>query len=337
MPEMRASWTEGTRNPPWIGFNPALSWPVCRDNDVWKPVSHGSNSRPLPPTGRPPTPRCSRRCSASCTSSGRSRRRCSNSLANRLVHGPAHSSIGQEGGAVGSIVGLSSTDAVNGSHRGHHQFLAKAITHVSDGTLDLERPRHRVHPDRAAAHARRDPRPGAGLLRRPWRFDASPVVRGRSTRHQRDRRRRCAHGDRQRVGTEALRHDRPHHQLLRRRRQPDRLGARVDEPRRRVEASGLLLHREQPLRGHHEHRRVGRRHPPLGARSGLLDPVVACRRHGPARRAPRDEGGGQRHAFRRWPRRRRGRGLPLLPPERALPGQRVRLPQQRRGSEVARA
>jgi 2-oxoisovalerate dehydrogenase E1 component len=54
-----------------------------------------------------------------------------------LVHGPAHSSIGQEGGAVGSIVSLRSTDAVNGSHRGHHQFLAKAITHVTKGTLDL--------------------------------------------------------------------------------------------------------------------------------------------------------------------------------------------------------
>jgi 2-oxoisovalerate dehydrogenase E1 component len=54
-----------------------------------------------------------------------------------LVHGPAHSSIGQEGGAVGSIVGLRSTDAINGSHRGHHQFLAKAITHVADGRLDL--------------------------------------------------------------------------------------------------------------------------------------------------------------------------------------------------------
>lgn len=53
-----------------------------------------------------------------------------------LVHGPAHSSIGQEGGAVGSIVGLRSTDAVNGSHRGHHQFLAKALTHVSGGTMD---------------------------------------------------------------------------------------------------------------------------------------------------------------------------------------------------------
>lgn len=57
-----------------------------------------------------------------------------------LVHGPAHSSIGQEGGAVGSIVGLRSTDGVNGSHRGHHQFLAKALTHVSSGVIDLANP-----------------------------------------------------------------------------------------------------------------------------------------------------------------------------------------------------
>ena len=49
-----------------------------------------------------------------------------------LVHGPAHSSIGQEGGAVGSIVGLRTTDAVNGSHRGHHQFLAKAIAREAE-------------------------------------------------------------------------------------------------------------------------------------------------------------------------------------------------------------
>jgi 2-oxoisovalerate dehydrogenase E1 component len=56
-----------------------------------------------------------------------------------LVHGPAHSSIGQEGGAVGSIVALRSSDAVNGSHRGHHQFLAKALTHVTKGVCDLDR------------------------------------------------------------------------------------------------------------------------------------------------------------------------------------------------------
>ncbi len=54
-----------------------------------------------------------------------------------LVHGPAHSSIGQEGGAVGSIIGLGSADGVTGSHRGHHQFLAKALTHLSGGRFDL--------------------------------------------------------------------------------------------------------------------------------------------------------------------------------------------------------
>jgi 2-oxoisovalerate dehydrogenase E1 component len=55
-----------------------------------------------------------------------------------LVHGPAHSSIGQEGGAVGSIVGLRASDAINGSHRGHHQFLAKAISYVAPDGLNLE-------------------------------------------------------------------------------------------------------------------------------------------------------------------------------------------------------
>lgn len=53
-----------------------------------------------------------------------------------LVHGPAHSSIGQEGGAAGSIVGLLSNDQVNGSHRGHHQFVAKALMHLTQGELD---------------------------------------------------------------------------------------------------------------------------------------------------------------------------------------------------------
>ena len=48
-----------------------------------------------------------------------------------LVHGPAHSSIGQEGGAVGSCLSLRTPDQVTGSHRGHHQFLAKAFGHVA--------------------------------------------------------------------------------------------------------------------------------------------------------------------------------------------------------------
>ncbi|MGF1608745.1 MAG: thiamine pyrophosphate-dependent enzyme [Kiloniellales bacterium] len=53
-----------------------------------------------------------------------------------LVHGPAHSSIGQEGGAVGSITPLRRSDQVNGSHRGHHQFLAKSLCYLAQQGLD---------------------------------------------------------------------------------------------------------------------------------------------------------------------------------------------------------
>ena len=49
----------------------------------------------------------------------------------QLVHGPAHSAIGQEGGAVGSAMTLGDGDQVNGSHRAHHQFLAKSLRHVA--------------------------------------------------------------------------------------------------------------------------------------------------------------------------------------------------------------
>lgn len=54
----------------------------------------------------------------------------------KLINGPAHSSIGQEGGAVGSALPLVSADQVNGSHRGHHQFLAKAFGHVQPNGFD---------------------------------------------------------------------------------------------------------------------------------------------------------------------------------------------------------
>ncbi|OWT80685.1 MULTISPECIES: thiamine pyrophosphate-dependent enzyme [unclassified Achromobacter] len=53
-----------------------------------------------------------------------------------LVHGPAHSSIGQEGGAAGSIVTLRAQDGVNGSHRGHHQFLAKSLAYLCPHGID---------------------------------------------------------------------------------------------------------------------------------------------------------------------------------------------------------
>jgi len=54
----------------------------------------------------------------------------------KLVNGPLHSSIGQEGGAVGSILDLTVADQINGSHRGHHQFLAKAMGYVVPGGFD---------------------------------------------------------------------------------------------------------------------------------------------------------------------------------------------------------
>jgi 2-oxoisovalerate dehydrogenase E1 component len=64
-----------------------------------------------------------------------------------LVHGPAHSSIGQEGGAVGSVLALNPDDTVNGSHRGHHQFLAKALAYVAPKGIDPSRP----YPDEVRA------------------------------------------------------------------------------------------------------------------------------------------------------------------------------------------
>lgn len=45
----------------------------------------------------------------------------------KLVHGPVHSSVGQEAVAVGAMSAIRRTDLVAGTHRAHHQFLAKAV------------------------------------------------------------------------------------------------------------------------------------------------------------------------------------------------------------------
>ena len=57
-----------------------------------------------------------------------------------LVHGPAHSAIGQEGGAVGSVLAMRGSDQINGSHRAHHQFLAKALHYVAPQGLESAAP-----------------------------------------------------------------------------------------------------------------------------------------------------------------------------------------------------
>lgn len=53
-----------------------------------------------------------------------------------LVHGPAHSSVGQEAGAAGSLAFLKPYDQINGSHRGHHQFLSKSLAYLRPEGID---------------------------------------------------------------------------------------------------------------------------------------------------------------------------------------------------------
>ena len=254
-----------------------------------------------------------------------------------LIHGPAHSSVGQEGGAVGSVLPLRSDDFVTGSHRGHHQFLAKAFGHVLEATPG-ELPHARRRGSRGAAQdPGRDLRPRRGLLPRPGRLDAPAVAGGRRDGHQRHRRRRRPPGRRLRVEHAARRHRRGLGHVLRRRRRQHRLGPGDLQPRGSLEAADLLLHREQPVRRLHRRLEVDRRAPTLGPRPRLRHPQLAGRRHGRAGGPRGDVRGGGPHARRRWPDHRRGRPLPLLPPERPLPRLRLRLPRQGRGEGLARA
>ncbi|RVD62025.1 thiamine pyrophosphate-dependent dehydrogenase E1 component subunit alpha, partial [Mesorhizobium sp. M7A.F.Ca.ET.027.03.2.1] len=53
-----------------------------------------------------------------------------------LVHGPAHASIGQEATAVGAMSVLGTGDRINGTHRAHHQVLAKLVNAQTPGGFD---------------------------------------------------------------------------------------------------------------------------------------------------------------------------------------------------------
>lgn len=44
-----------------------------------------------------------------------------------LINGPVHTSVGQEAIAVGAVSGIRQTDKIAGTHRAHHQYLAKAL------------------------------------------------------------------------------------------------------------------------------------------------------------------------------------------------------------------
>ncbi len=55
-----------------------------------------------------------------------------------LVHGPVHTSVGQEAVAVGAAFALRRHDSIAGTHRAHHQYLAKAVAAVTgEGTDPL--------------------------------------------------------------------------------------------------------------------------------------------------------------------------------------------------------
>lgn len=53
-----------------------------------------------------------------------------------LIHGPVHTSIGQEAVAVGAMAGLKPADGICGTHRAHHQFLAKACAYHTPSGYD---------------------------------------------------------------------------------------------------------------------------------------------------------------------------------------------------------
>ncbi|MGR3376549.1 alpha-ketoacid dehydrogenase subunit alpha/beta [Salipiger abyssi] len=53
-----------------------------------------------------------------------------------LVHGPAHASVGQEATAVGAMAALNDDDRTNGTHRAHHQILAKLLNHARTADYD---------------------------------------------------------------------------------------------------------------------------------------------------------------------------------------------------------
>ncbi len=225
-----------------------------------------------------------------------------------LVHGPAHSSIGQEGGAVGSIAALRSSDAVNGSHRGHHQFLAKALTHVSGGTIDpaqLVSPAIQTVLQRTLAEilglAQGYCRGRGGSMHLQWfeaeRLGTNAIVGGGAP---------MAAGN-----AWAQRHSGTTDLTI------NYFGDGAGQIGSVLESMNLAAAWKLPLAFFIENnlyavsthaRRDHRRHPVLGARAGLRHPVLAGGWYGPARCAPRhDRGSGERMRSGRGPRSSRPR------------------------------
>jgi 2-oxoisovalerate dehydrogenase E1 component len=68
------------------------------------------------------------------------------------VWGPVHVSVGQEAAAAASLAAIGRDDLITGSHRAHHQFLAKSLNAVLPDDWD---PRHSPLPAQAQEVVRR--------------------------------------------------------------------------------------------------------------------------------------------------------------------------------------
>jgi 2-oxoisovalerate dehydrogenase E1 component len=193
-----------------------------------------------------------------------------------LIHGPAHSSIGQEGGAVGSCMSLTTQDTVNGSHRGHHQFLAKVLGHLHPEGIDPTKP----VPDDVRAALLRTLREIAGLDGgfSHGRGAACTFSGGRRChryeRHRRGRRAACRGLG---VGSSPSWNGCRRGHILRGRSRQHRRHVGDSQPRGGMEAAPVLLHREQPVcrlhprrRGHGDPR-LSARGPGFGVRSWKVD------------------------------------------------------------------
>ena len=208
------------------------------------------------------------RCSASCVSSGPSRSTCSSSPARArarpgaLQHRP--------GGRRGRL----------GPRADQRRTRSTARTAATTSSWPRRWPRRRpkgIDPPRArpttcATVLQRTLAEICGLaqrlLPRPRRLDAPAVERGRRDGHQRHRRRRRAAGGRaspgphQHAGTDAVSVTYFGDGAV-------NIGSDAGDvqPRRGLAAAGLLLHREQPVRGLHHRRRGDRRAAAVRARA----------------------------------------------------------------------
>ncbi len=254
-----------------------------------------------------------------------------------LVPGPLHSSIGQEAVAAGTALALSPVDRLTSTHRAHHDVLARLLVHAAPAGWDpsaagdapaevVTAVRRTMAEILGLAEGLCGGRGGSMHLADPAAGVAtSAIVAGGVPAAAGGALAAKLRGD----GGVAV-------AVVRRWRAGDRSVPRVARARPRLEPPARHPGPEQPLLGRHD---AGGDRGLRGAR----DPRGGLRHAGPGRRWDGPAGGPGRDASRQGPRGHVGAGarggadVPLLPPERAAPGQRVQVPHARGGAGVGGA